>query len=260
MIAFAFETLPYLQWNMDRRTLIAVIVVADLIVVAIVLWFLWPRVFGDTTQAEAALPLEERPPAVLLIPGYGGGADGLVPLSNVLRQQGIRTEIVDFGDGRGDLSEYGADVARQAQALQAQGYDVDLVGYSAGGITARSAAQQAPEAIDRIVTIGSPHNGTVLASLGGLVGACPIACQQMQPDSDLLTALPAVDGDFLSVYSENDDVIRPFTSSELDGATNVLVQDACSSDTVEHGGLPNDGYVQRVVAAFLTDQPVPTTC
>ena len=74
---------------------------------------------------------------------------------------------------------------------------VDLVGYSAGGVVVRLyvADLGGGSHVRRAVTLASPHHGTDLAALAGSLGseACPEACQQLDPDSDLLRRLNAGD-------------------------------------------------------------------
>ncbi len=77
---------------------------------------------------------------VLLVPGYGGATAALDVLADALRQSGRDATVVALaGDGTGDLREQ-AEVLDDAvqRALERTGAaSVDLVGYSAGGVTAR---------------------------------------------------------------------------------------------------------------------------
>ena len=81
---------------------------------------------------------------------------------------------------------------RSTAALARTGeQSVDVVGYSAGGLVARLwVADGHADVVRRVVTLGSPHHGTSLADLAGDVapGQCPLGCQQMASDSDLLAA------------------------------------------------------------------------
>ncbi len=116
--------------------------------------------------------------------------------------------------------------------------------------------------VRRLVTLGSPHHGTQLASLGSLVaGACPVACQQLAPDSPLLVRLnstPLPRGPrYLAVWTAQDDVVVPAVSAELDGATSVSVQRVCPTDRVRHSGLPEDVVVLGLVAGSIGAGPIP---
>lgn len=195
--------------------------------------------------------------AVIVIPGYGGGTQGLASLASALQSSGRSVELASIGDGHGDIDAYGAQVAARARALITAGAPaVDLVGYSEGGLIARAAVRADPAAIGRVATIGSPHQGTALAGLGAMLGndtTCPLACRQMAPDSDFLTGLP-VAGDssrWLSLYSSSDDVIRPATSSELPGATTVEVTGTCGTGPLSHGTLITSPATAALVTSFL---------
>ena len=104
---------------------------------------------------------------------------------------------------------------------------VDVVGYSAGGVVARLwvADLGGDAAARRVVTLASPHHGTDLAAVAVGLGptACPVACQQLAPDSDLLRELNAGDETptgppgWRSGPSDDKTVVPP-DSGALDGA------------------------------------------
>jgi triacylglycerol esterase/lipase EstA (alpha/beta hydrolase family) len=107
---------------------------------------------------------------VLLVPGYGGSRSALDVLGGALRQAGRDVTVVRLaGDGTGDLREQ-AQVLDEAvrHALDRTGApSVDLVGYSAGGVTVRLWMRdfRGGDVTRRILTLGSPHHGTELAAL-----------------------------------------------------------------------------------------------
>lgn len=211
----------------------------------------------------AAAPAASAPPpaAVLLIPGYGGDPTPLDPLREELAAAGYQVAVLDIGTGTSDIREYAAIATEQSRALLAAGASsVSTVGFSMGGLVGRVAADEAPELFDEVISLASPHEGTLLALIGG--SGCPLACQQMQPDSDLLAGLPdAPDADqWLAVYSTTDGTIIPAQSSALPGATVLAIQDICPAATVRHGGVPSHPLVLAAVRAALADEALPTTC
>ncbi|MEZ5093638.1 lipase family alpha/beta hydrolase [Nocardioides sp.] len=129
---------------------------------------------------------------------------------------------------------------------------VDVVGYSAGGVVARWWVRfddGAPVA-RRVVTISSPHHGTQVALLAaGLApDACPVGCQQLAPDSDLLRRLNAGDETpagptWVSLWSADDQTVTPPDSAVLDGALDIRMQDICPDLTLSHGQMPQAGAV-----------------
>jgi hypothetical protein len=147
---------------------------------------------------------------------------------------------------------------------------VDVVGYSAGGVVARLWAEEDGGAgiARRIVTLGSPHHGTDLAALAGslLPGQCPTACAELAPNSDVLTQLNArtmrAGPVWVSVWTEQDQVVTPPDSARLDGAVNIPVQSICTGARLDHGNLPRDPVVQSLVLTALAPArpTAPTTC
>jgi triacylglycerol esterase/lipase EstA (alpha/beta hydrolase family) len=164
------------------------------------------------------------------------------------------------GGGTGDLDGQAAALATAVTSMLTTSHapSVDLLGYSAGGIVARLYLHDhhGVGRVRRVVTLGTPHHGTQLAALGELApSACPLACQQLAPDSDLLATLnratlePA--GQFVSLWTTADDVVLPPDSAQLDGAFNLSVQSVCPSSQVRHSGLPTDPGVEGIVTAEL---------
>jgi triacylglycerol esterase/lipase EstA (alpha/beta hydrolase family) len=210
---------------------------------------------------------QNRPGPVLLVPGYGGSVTGLTVLAGRLRAAGKDAEVVDLPDeAEGDLGQQAKALAAAAQAaLRRTGAaSVDVVGYSAGGVVARLWVKDYGGAAvaRRVVTLGSPQHGTALAALGSLVaGACPLACQQLVPTSDLLTALntrpelPAGPA-FVSLWSSRDEVVLPPDSARLTGAVNIEIQQVCARSVVSHTQLPTDPLVDAMVEAELSAGPV----
>ena len=109
----------------------------------------------------------------------------------------------------------------------------------------------------RVLTLGSPHHGSSQAALGrDLAGGCPPACEQLAPDSDLLRRLNAGDEtpdgpQWVTVRTDDDEVVTPVDSANLAGALNLLVQDVCPGSTTTHGGLPADPVVLAALSSVL---------
>lgn len=216
----------------------------------------------------AARPVDQAVPGpVLLVPGYGGSTSAFGRLASTLRSAGRDVTVVQLPDqALGDLQGQADELAHVAAGVLARtgATSVDVVGYSAGGVVARLWVQEGSGAgsVRRLVTLGSPHHGTQLAALGSLVaGACPVACQQLAPESPVLARLnsaPLPRGPrYLAVWTTQDDVVVPAASAELDGATSVSVQQVCPTDGVRHSGLPEDVVVVGLVAGSVGAEPIP---
>lgn len=249
-----------------RRVVLGAAVLGLVLVLAVAATVVVRRATG----AGAPAP-QDRPGPVLLVPGYGGTGTSLAPLADALRASGRQAVVVPpVGAGTGDLRAQAAhlgEVARQVLA-DSGAPSVDVVGYSAGGVVARIwVRDEGGDALARrVLTLGSPQHGTSQAALGAeLAGGCPVACEQLVPDSDVLRRLNAGDETpagpaWVTVRSTADRVVTPVTSAALDGALNVVVQDVCPGSNAGHPDLPSDPVVLGLLgSALAAGPPAPPT-
>ena len=241
-----------------RRRVVLGLVVLVLAAAAVLVGTLVSR----TTSPSAGPVAQERPGPVLLVPGYGGATGSLQSLADVLRASGRDATVVSLpGDGTGDLNASADALGTAVDAALARTGDasVDVVGYSAGGLVARLwVADGHADVVRRVLTLGSPHHGTSLADLAGDVapGSCPVGCQQMASDSDLLAGLNRGDETpagptWVSIWTTQDETVTPPDSARLAGALNLPVQSVCADARVGHGDLPSDPLVQQIVLTEL---------
>jgi triacylglycerol esterase/lipase EstA (alpha/beta hydrolase family) len=102
---------------------------------------------------------------------------------------------------------------------------VVLVAHSMGGLMARAyLAHRGASRVARLITIASPHHGTVLARMGWGESA-----RQMRPGSAFLAALERAEGaagpgvETVSFYSPHDNLVVPQVTSLLPWARNVAM-------------------------------------
>ena len=247
---------------------IAAVVVGVLVAMVLVV------VRGGSDPAAAAPVPQERPGPVLLVPGYGGSTSALDTLAVRLRAAGRDATVVRLpGDGTGELRDQAKVLDQAARTKLAAGApSVDVIGYSAGGVVARLWAETDGGAAvaRRIVTLGSPHHGTQVAALGASLfpGQCPTACAELVPGSQLLTQLNRDETPagpvWVSLWTEQDQVVTPPDSARLDGALNIPVQSVCADARLDHGQLPTDRLAQSLVLTALAPapptQPTPNDC
>ncbi|HEX4686267.1 MAG TPA: alpha/beta fold hydrolase [Nocardioides sp.] len=244
-----------------RRLVLGVLGLAALAVVAATLAIVVPRLSasGDDVRPVG----QDAQPPVLLVPGYGGGTSGLEVMAAALRRDGRQVTVVHLaGDGTGDLHRQAAVVQ---QAVVGTGSpSVDVVGYSAGGVTVRlwARAYGGGSVARRIVTLGSPQHGTDLAALANDLapGRCPAACRQLATDSDLLRELnrgdETPDGPaWVSIWTTDDAISTPPDTASLAGALDFSVQQVCPGVDVSHGELPASPIVIAMVEAQLRQTP-----
>ena len=90
---------------------------------------------------------------VLLIPGFLAGDASLTVLAGWLRRRGHTVSTSGF---RLNVGCSGRDLERLDTVLEAFGEPVVLIGQSRGGTLARALAARHPDAVDALVTLGSP--------------------------------------------------------------------------------------------------------
>lgn len=205
---------------------------------------------------------QSRPGPVIVVPGYGGRVASVAPIVDELRRED--REVVVFEPtqgGRGDLRLQArrlADLVERTIADASAG-SVDLVGYSAGGVVARLYVREEGGAarVRRVLSLGSPQHGTDVAALAEEVaGGCPTACEQLATGSVLLSRLNAGDETpdgprWITVRTDDDQVVTPSVSAELAGALNIRVQDLCPTITASHDDLPDNPVVLATLRSAL---------
>ena len=214
-------------------------------------------------------PTAAHPRPVVLVHGtFENRAMNWRALSPLLKNNGYCVFALNYGDtGAGPLKALGP-VASSARELDAfvdrvraatGAAEVDIVGHSQGGMMPRQYLKFHGGAaeVHTLVGLAPSNHGTTLLGLalladafpGGrqLVGvACP-SCRDQIRNSEFLQALNA-GGDtvpgvrYVVIQTRYDEVVTPFTSAFLSGPNvqNILVQNGCEIDLVDHVAIPYD--------------------
>jgi len=161
---------------------------------------------------------------VLLVHGYGCNSGFWAHLEPLLDRERISHASVDLEPVAGSIDDYAPLIeARVRELCAATGAArIAVVAHSMGGLAARAWVRAYGSAkVARLITLGTPHHGTVLANLG--LGA---NAAQMRRDSAWLRYLAAdetqnVRARIVSIYTHHDNIVAPQDSSELAGARNV---------------------------------------
>lgn len=155
---------------------------------------------------------------IVLVHGVVDNRSAFAVLRRALRRRGFgRVATVNYSPLTADVRVAAARLGRQVERICAQtGYEkVHLVGHSLGGVIARYYVQRlgGDARVDTLVTIGSPHRGTVLARLFPL-----LVTRQLLPGSSLIADLAAPTRcrtPIVSIWSDRDEVVIPNRSAEL---------------------------------------------
>ena len=208
----------------------------------------------------AADPLAARVP-VVLVHGLIDNHSVFAVMRHSLRRRGF-TSVCSW-----NYSPLLTDVARGAAALgehlqrvcEQTGHErVHVVGHSLGGLLARYHVQRqgGDRHVESLVTLGTPHQGSVLAHLL----PTPLV-RQLRPGSPVLRELtepaPGIRTPVTAIYSDLDQVVLPTSAGRCDHpdlqARNVLVRG------VGHMSLPFHRAVLDEVAATLAGHRRPQT-
>lgn len=168
----------------------------------------------------------QRP--ILLVPGFASSSHVFRPLERALhRELGrpiVRVSLphpIPFvpGDLRLAAQVVHAELARLAESPAFVG--ADIVGHSMGGLVATYVLKQLDRGrhVRRVITLGSPHRGTLLAWAGALAfGPFSKAMWQMLPRSEFLRQLadaPVPAGCQVVSIGATDDRVVPAHAARL---------------------------------------------
>jgi len=173
-------------------------------------------------------PVRDGRIPIVMIHGYFSNRGYFGPLVRALEARGVGpiytpsfpaafTSIEHYVERLADYIEQLAAASGAAQVI--------LVGHSMGGLAARAyICAHGAGRVKKLVTIASPHNGTVHARFGSGANA-----KQMQRASEFLTALCRKEGEkgpecgATSIYSPHDNLVAPQDTSRLPWARNIAV-------------------------------------
>ena len=240
----------------DRRSGPRLSLLAAVHVWALETWTWW-RMFGWRMPFRAAFPEppitpDPQRPAVLLIHGYLCNRAVWQPLidSGLLDHCNLAT--LNLEPVFGSIDDYAHVIARAVATLrQTSGAtQVTLVCHSMGGLAARAYLRQyGSGAIERVITLATPHAGTVFARFGFGTNT-----RQMRPGSTYLTQLAAdtapYTARFTCIGSIDDNLIVPRASVWLAGARHMHLE------RVGHLSLIADSRVHAHLRA-LTQRVAP---
>lgn len=190
---------------------------------------------------------------IILVHGVVDNRSVFALLKRALRKRGFgRIVTVNYSPLSDDIRQVARRLDSVVEALVHEtGYErVHVVGHSMGGLIGRYYVQRlgGSHRVHTLVTLGSPHGGTLPANLV----PHPIA-RQMRPDSDIVTefAQPAPDcrTRILSIWSDLDVMIMPKQNARI-VHPDLNVRNAFVRG-VGHMSLPIDGRVVHEVCTTL---------
>lgn len=202
---------------------------------------LYALLVRDPAPAAHAVP-------VLLVHGVLCNAGIWRRLARYLREKGVDGVYgLSYGPPLASIDSFAEQLARKIDAivLATGAAKIVIIAHSMGGLVARAYMRaHGSGRTARVVTIGTPHHGSVLAWF------CPGASlAQMRPGNAWLATLNDEKLDpslrLVSLWSWHDSMVAPQTSSELPGAVDVTLAG------VGHNALLGDDRVFELVACEI---------
>ena len=183
-----------------------------------------PSAFIGSDPATSTAISSVMKTRVLLVHGIADSAASMRMLQKRLARDGRESLAITLmpGDGSVSLEELSLQLRDYVRDHFSPGERFDLVGFSMGGLVCRYYVQflEGRRQVDRLITISSPNQGTLLAFLNRGVG-----CKQMRPGSAFLQKLnhdcsALRDLNVTSFWTPLDLIILPAKSSRLPCAVN----------------------------------------
>lgn len=176
-------------------------------------------------QKPATLP-------VLLIHGYVCNSGQWQTLSQCLIKNQITHYAVDLEPVLGSIDCFAPIIHRAVNQLrrETESNKILIVAHSMGGLAVRAYLRDYGKAhIAKVITLGTPHHGTVLAKFGKGKNSQQMRRNDSRSQSSTNDWLQQLANEedhanyelIVSLYSHHDNIIAPQTSSHLVGARNI---------------------------------------
>jgi pimeloyl-ACP methyl ester carboxylesterase len=156
--------------------------------------------------------LGERGPAdgpkVMVIPGFLAADRTTLGLQRALGQAGFRVTGWGMGLNRGVTEDIVDRIAARVERF-GEGRKVILVGWSLGGIYARVVAQERPDLVEKVITLGAPFSGDRRRNnnvwrLYEWVAGHPVNHPPIDRDPETKPPVPT-----LAIWSRRDGIVAP---------------------------------------------------
>jgi triacylglycerol lipase len=195
---------------------------------------------------------------VVLLQGFFSSEGVLHPLEKFLRQNGRDVVTLDLGFfNTQDIRKSARLLSYKIERIMdhyCQKHDfekIDIIGHSMGGLIGLYYVKNlgGHRTVDKLVTLGTPFNGTWLAAAGILpLGWFSRGVWQMLPTSNFLQKMQeheerAHETEIISISGKYDSIIPP-QAAHLSGAINEIIP-------VGHTGLVMDERSYKSILDFL---------
>lgn len=136
---------------------------------------------------------------------------------------------------------------------------VDVLGHSQGGLLPRWAIKwfASGRKVDDYVGLATPNHGTSAADAASAGGRCFESCWQMRRSARFIAALNRDEEtpgaiSYTSIYTQTDELVQPVGTQDLQGGSNISLQDLCPGRPVDHVAIVGDAVTFSLVLDALT--------
>jgi pimeloyl-ACP methyl ester carboxylesterase len=183
---------------------------------------------------------------VVLLPGFGTGPGRMRYMARQLERAGHKAKRWGMGFNLGVSPELFDKLSdRILEVRERYGQPVVLVGWSLGGVFARELAKRHPEAIAKVITMGSPFSGSPYDNnawrIYHLVAGHPVDRPPVEAE---LAEKPPVET--VAIWSPRDGIVSPRASCGRPGERDRAIAVRCT-----HVGFPNSPECIRAVLGEL---------
>ena len=190
----------------------------------------FPTFFSMHAKAlfAPAVPIPTRGQGrkVMLLPGFLAAHDSMALLHRSLRAADF--DVAHWGLGRNmGAKDDTLDRVDEKVAAFSDGAPITLIGWSLGGLIAREYAKARPDAVAKVITMGSPFSGDIArtTNVGGVYQRVTGHAPENAPFARGLHAKPPVPT--VALWSRQDAVVAPKASRGYPGEVDESVEMQC---------------------------------
>lgn len=228
LIAYRYRSALPAEQRLAWKTAIRLVLQEFWASVVVTSWHMPFRSFsGAIAPKTSVLP-------VLLIHGYGCNSGYWHSMRRRLVQAHISHKTVDLEPLLGGIDDYAANIDKAVEYLcrETGAGQVIILAHSMGGLAARAYLRRhGNRRIAKIITVGTPHHGTVLANIGIGINSLQMRwCGDTghgRPSEWLRSLANSEDAAtralVTSIYSLHDNIVAPQLSCRLPGAKNIAI-------------------------------------
>lgn len=184
-----------------------------------------PARFRFRADRVAAAGRDGQGRPVLVIPGFLARDAFTRRLRNTLDAAGYRSHGWDLGINWGARAEL-PDLLGERLAAVTGGEKAALIGWSLGGIYARELAKQRPDAVERVITLGTPFSGDPRANRAWrtyeFINRHAVDAPPISIDRRAKPPVPTI-----ALWSRSDGIVAPSSARGEPGEVDCSIEVGC---------------------------------